>query len=219
VRAPVLLAVVAVRAWAAPGQTHVDEAVVFYEESEFEKCLQRVELGHAQALKTKDLARLELYAGLCTFGLGSSRSKEAEEHFRIALKLDPTLQLPPLTSPKVKEHFEAVRGALPPRPVLEPAPASPPSPAPVELEATARSGVPRFVPLVLGGVAVAAGGTGGYFGFDARRWEAQANAAEWDDDFARAARLGQDSAVRANVLYAVAGAFAVAALITFLLGP
>ncbi len=74
-----------------------------------------------------------------------------------------------------------------------------------------------LAPLVLGGVAVAGGGIGAFFGIQAKSFEAQANEAVFASDAASFANAARRDAVVANVSYAVAAGAAVSALVSYLI--
>lgn len=71
---------------------------------------------------------------------------------------------------------------------------------------------------VLGGVALAAGGAGGYFGMQSRNQVDGARGAQFQDDTDRQLKQASDNALYANVAFAAAGAAAIGALVTFLVG-
>src|SRR3954469_2022258 len=87
------------------------QAKLFYGELEFKKCVQRLD-GAASKVSTRaELAEIELYGGLCELSLG--HLDEGKEHFRLALLLDRSTQMPPHTSPKIRKVFQTVVDALP----------------------------------------------------------------------------------------------------------
>lgn len=87
------------------------QARVFYQGGEFEKCLRR--LKQAQSVRAPstpaEAAEIALYFGLCEINLG--REDVARGHFEAAVAADPSVALPPFTSPKVKLVFESVVAA------------------------------------------------------------------------------------------------------------
>lgn len=81
-----------------------------------------------------------------------------------------------------------------------------------------RAGVP-VAPIVLGGVAAAAGGAGAFFGLQSRSQLEQARAAEWHDDTLASRDQAANSALIANIAFATAGAAAVGAVVTLFMSP
>lgn len=99
---------------AAPEGTNpfVAQARELYQKLEFEKCLARLAQASQLRSNPKDLVDLELYAGLCHYGLG--HREDAEERFKLALRIDGDLELPPYTSPKAVDLFLKVKKSLVP---------------------------------------------------------------------------------------------------------
>ncbi|WNG30534.1 hypothetical protein F0U62_45870 [Cystobacter fuscus] len=71
---------------------------------------------------------MALYQGLCGASLG--QSKAARKSFQRALELDPALQLPLGTSPRIVALFEELGGGRRTRPAESPAVAAAPAPTP-----------------------------------------------------------------------------------------
>jgi len=203
------------------------QAKVFQQSLEFEKCLKRLE-NAARWKDTTDAERaeIELYQGLCRLGLG--REGDAEQHFQRALRLDPAVALPPLTSPRVERLFDKARAttgipaplpieepaAPPPAPSLVPA-AAPPTPPPepvVEAQKPVRLGLPLGIAGLSAGALIAAAA----LGTQAQGLAAQSKGALFASDAFSLGRDAQTFALGANVLYAVAGAALVTAIIVFL---
>src|SRR5687768_10459338 len=94
---------------AAPSKVSVylAQAKAYLQGLEYERCLQRlaqaVPLGGTQ----QEQAEIELYSGLCKYNLGKKNA--ARRHFHDALALNPSLELPPLSSPRIVELFNSVR--------------------------------------------------------------------------------------------------------------
>src|SRR3954471_5975430 len=91
---------------AAPNP-YLSQAKVLHQGLDFEKCLKRLEQAARWENTTTQLAEIELYSGLCAFGLGDER--DASEHFELGIKIDPALALPALVGPKVTRLFERAR--------------------------------------------------------------------------------------------------------------
>ncbi|WP_224371361.1 hypothetical protein [Hyalangium versicolor] len=241
-----LVLFLAVPAFAAPKPNpFLAQAKVHYQGLEFEKCLKRLE----QAGRWKDNTRaeqvdIELYSGLCSFSLGNET--DARKAFSLALELDPKVELPAYSSPRLITFFDALAQGVPGRaaPVAETPPAQPePTPAPVApppvqeaprkvelqppapgptpvLTQTAPAPEPKKVllPLLLSGTSVAAAGGAIYFDSQARSHEKQANDR---DTFYEDALASQDKARRdarlANAAIGVATAAAVGAVLAYVL--
>lgn len=78
-------------------------------------------------------------------------------------------------------------------------------------------GVP-VAPIVLGGIAVAAGGAGAFFGLQSKSQLQQAQGAQFQDDTVRFRSSAADSAMIANIAFAAAGAAAIGALVSVFVG-
>lgn len=220
------------------GNLYLSQGKVFYQGLEFEKCVQRMDQASLWKKNTqKDLVEIELYSGLCKFSVGARA--EADDHFALALQMDPTLQLPASTSPRIAEAFNAVAAKVRPAALAraeaaraqEQKEASTPSgPRRVELvpapkmeppamQLVARKGPSRVVPLVLGGTSVVAAVAGGILGNMAKGHMAQHNdRATFYSDAQRLGDQARNEALGANVGFALAAATAVGAVTTFLLG-
>ena len=176
------LAVLASLLWSAAasaqsgGNVYLSQGKVFFQALDFERCVQRMQqAARWEGSSRAELAEIELYSGLCKFSLG--QSGEAEEHFTLALQIDPGVQLPAGVSPRIGASFDAiaskVRGSTAPaqKPpaakadrevVLVPSDAAVQQSTPVEQSLVAKpERKSRVLPLALGGVSVAAAVTGG----------------------------------------------------------
>lgn len=136
-------------AWAAPNP-YLAQAKQMQQGLEFEKCLKRLETAaNWNSNAERDFADIELYQALCLLGLG--KEKEAAEHFELALRIDRSLELPPLQGPRVVAIFKKVQASMterygpnpPPAPMTAPPPpprvepsAPPPADAPVVKKVT-----------------------------------------------------------------------------------
>ncbi len=210
---------------AAGPNPHLRAAKVFYDEFQFSRCVQQLEQAARAPATGPELVEIELYGGLCRYNLGDF--KGSDEHFRIALRLDPEVALPPLTSPKISERFEQARLAARPPPdaptLTPPAPPAAPEPAPQPLlPAPAQEPAPASakagpLPFLLGGGGVASAGAGLLLGVRAKTLAAQASAEPLDLPSAQLAQQARGTAAAANVGYAVGAGLAVAAVIVYLL--
>ncbi|MEZ0312628.1 MAG: hypothetical protein ACAI38_12705 [Myxococcota bacterium] len=214
-------------AWVAPLVTaKADEGALerakrLHRDFAFAPCLATLDVAGAEENTPARLAEVELYRGLCAYGL--SRRSAAVDHFQTAVKLNPAIDLPPLTSPRIRQFFESAvaghRSSGPREPPSEPAP-SPPSEAPpaasVAIEDNRPPPARRLLPWVTAGVAAA--GTLGYavLGIRARNLASDANAARFQDDALASGDRARTSARLASVSLGVAVAAAVA---TVLLWP
>ncbi len=86
---------------------YLAQAKAFYKSLEFEKCSQRLEMAPQWKNSRAEMLEIEIYAGLCHYALG--HVKDAEEHFQLAVHIDPEAELPPYTSPKIVELFSVVK--------------------------------------------------------------------------------------------------------------
>lgn len=209
-----------------PANPFVAQAKGLYQKLEFEKCLKRLDQAGRWDNSKRELAEIELYAGLCLLGLGNE--KEAVERLEMALKLDRQVELPPLVSPKVSTLFDKLRARLGPAPEPEPEPAPPPADAPAAVNLEPPPPPPPAIvepqskpvrlgaPLAVGAIAVASGIAGGVLGGMAKSTEVESRTAHFESDAVMLGRRAQTEALAANVCFAVAGAAAVTALIIYL---
>jgi hypothetical protein len=104
----VCLFCLAISANAAASNPYLEQAIGLYGQLFYEKCLQRLEQAAAWKDNSPDETRdVELYAGLCHGSLG--HRDEAIEHFEMALRLKPSIELPMLTPPKIEAMFRAAK--------------------------------------------------------------------------------------------------------------
>ncbi len=214
------------------GNVYLSQGKVFFQALDFERCVQRMQqAARWEGSSRAEMAEIELYSGLCKFSLG--QSQEAEEHFTLALQLDPSIELPPGVSPRIGASFDAiatrVRGATQPlqKPadpkdrevVLVPSDSAVQQSTPMERSLTAKpEGPSRVLPLTLGGVSVAAAVAGGVLGNLARTYEAQHNDRQtFHADAQAAGRNASNAALAANVGFGIAATAAVGAVTTWLL--
>lgn len=206
------------------------EAKAQYEALEFEKCTSRLKQASTQWKSTpEELRDIELYSGLCTYNLG--QTQRAAEHLRTALRIDEATELPPYTSPKLVELFLKVKQELqkppepfpdsdlpddaPTKPKLEPRPKARP-----ELVAPTRPmPLKPVMPLVLGGLGVAAAVAAIAAGAQAAGLASQANAAQYESDFHRLGEQARSTAGVSNVLCGGAAVLGVGAALTWFLLP
>jgi tetratricopeptide (TPR) repeat protein len=195
------------------------EAQIFYDELEFEQCIQRAAAAPRPESSANELAQAELYNGLCQASLG--RFKDAEDHFRIALRLDPSISLPRMTSPKVAAIYNKTRDRVLERDVarLETAgkASTTPTPADAPIE-SAHENSPRRLPwlsVTLGALGIASAGTTGYFGVGAKNYENLANNAAYDSDRSSLGQAAKRDALLANIALGVAAASLAGAVISF----
>ena len=242
-------AVVAALLWSSAaaaqsgGNIYLSQAKVFFQGLNFEKCLQRLDQASRWQDSTHaELAEVELYTGLCQFSLG--QRTEAEEHFKLALQIEPTLQLPMGLSPRIVESFDAVAARVrpiaaareearaeanqsptqptttdAPRPfVTVPAPSNTAASAVNPALAASPRSHSKVLPITLGGASVAAAIAGGIFGNLAKSYEQQYNdRTTYYADAQSAARNANNSAVAANVAFGLAATAAVGAVTTLVL--
>ncbi|MBK7860652.1 MAG: hypothetical protein IPJ65_19035 [Archangiaceae bacterium] len=173
---------------------------------DFEACLGTLDRAARHHRPARELAEIALWQGLCAAGLNDTAGALA--HFRLALELEPQLQLPPHSAPKVTELFAAAR------------PKAPPSEAPVVVSVPAPSAPaprPWWAIGSLAGVAAVSGGVSLGFGLDARAAMVRANSAVFADDAAAVGAHARSSALVSNALLAFALVSLGAALLVLLL--
>jgi hypothetical protein len=207
---------------------YLAQAKVFYQGVDYESCLKRLEQAVRWNNTRQDLVEIEIYWGLCQF---EDAQRTAAKHFALALQLDPEVQLPPFTSPKVMDVFKTVAAKMPKPEAPAPPPVSdaprvvvvtppPREPAP-EVVAPPRPGR-RVGPatIAFGAGALAAAGTAVVLGVLAKQSESAANGAAFTSDAASAANQAYAEATGSNVATAVAVGCAVGALVVyFATGP
>jgi hypothetical protein len=232
------MTVLALLLLAAGPNPYLAQAKVLHQGLEFEKCLKRLEQASRWESTRAELAEIELYSGLCQFGLGKER--EAAEHFEMGLKLEPKLALPPLVGPKVTAQFQKAQAKIvhaaqdapvTPEPVKEPVkeppktvavepappPVAPPAPAAAVSVEPPPAAKPRSLaaPIALAVVSAASAITAGVLGFQANSLQTQANGATFESDAVMFGSQAKTFALVTNVLWGVAGAALIAAVITF----
>lgn len=201
---------------------------------DFEKCVQRLKQAATQWKNDADeLREIELHAGLCQFNLGDR--KAAAEHFRVALRIEMSTELPPFSSPKAVELFAKVKKSLdaqaPPMRdedlLAEDTPKEPPRDAPkkdkkLEPPPTVTTPSPvvaflshRAVPLSLGVISLGAAITGAIVGARASSLATEANAARFESDFYRLGADATANATAATIAWILAGASAIGAIVTW----
>ena len=197
------------------------EALELEQNLDFEGCVARLRQASSQWKSTpEELRDIEVHAGLCTFNLG--KTKQAEGHFRMALRLDEATALPPYTSPKAVELFTSVKRSLPPpvadaplkeatveKPVLTPV--APP-------QRTFGQLLSRRVPsLMTAGVAVVSLVTGILLASIAQDVARRANASHFESDFYRLGADARGLATGATISWVVAAVATSATVVTWLI--
>jgi hypothetical protein len=222
-----LVPLIAAAVWIAPAahaqerkaNPYLVQAKVFYQGLEYEKCLGRLDNAYRWQNSEPELAEIELYMGLCSFQLG--RAEDAKERFVLSLQLNPQIQLPPFTSPKIVQLFDELAARVPDREVKKPDEkrVDVPLSSPPTLVTTPSKPIP-WLPIGLGSAAVAGVGTGIFFGIEAKRLEGLANdPAEFEINRVRYGDQARRSAVFANVAYGLAASLAVSAVVTYFFFP
>jgi hypothetical protein len=205
---------------AAPNP-YLDQARLLYESTEYEKCVQRTDQASRWENSPAELVQIEIYAGLCQFLMGKTR--DAIERFEVALRLDPSAQLPELTNPKVVAQFERLAAkakARAPAPKDAPvvAPALTPGPSPVTVIDMPPPRAPsRALSITLASVAVASAGGGAWFGVRARQLERAGNGEPFQDDSFKLSKEAASSATIANLGFGLAAAAATSAILAYAL--
>jgi hypothetical protein len=213
---------------AEPANPYLNQAKAFQQQLDFEKCLRRLEQASRwQGNSKPQLALIELYSGLCEAGLG--HETEASEHFELGFTLDPHLELPPQQGPKITALFKKAKDRAPPPspeetaevkpppPPVKLAPEPPPTPPPavtIEPAKTTHLAAPVTV-LVIGGIAL---GTGIAFGALSKSASDSAHAmamSVFETDVRAQLQSAQTQALVANVLFGVAGAALITAVVVY----
>lgn len=225
-----------VTAQAAQPNPYLDQAKGLYQQVQYERCVDRLKQAVRWRSSLAEQVEIELYAGLCEFNLG--RTTLAEERFEMAVKLDRAAKLPPYSPPKAVALFEKVaERTAPVRPtpapepeVVRPEPKPPPdAPLTAELaprprtpevlpEVTETKGVPGWVPLSLGGGALVLAGVGLGLNVMAQSQATEANAEPFEQLAYEKGDRARATATGSYVVLGVAGALAVSAVTTWLLG-
>jgi hypothetical protein len=223
---------------------YLAQAKGFFHGGEYKQCLKRIEQAQRWESSVEEQVEVAIYSGLCN--LQVRNAKEAESDFALALKLDPNVHLPPLSSPKAFALLESLRPQAaqpatqeppkeqppqeqPPKEQDEIAPVTPsprdarrrvaePESAKPPVEAT-EPVVSRHVPVlpfVVAGISLVGFGIGAGFGASAHSLDAQAQAAVFQSDAVAMHGQAQTSATVANVCFALASAVALTALVLFI---
>lgn len=220
-----LVTTVAVLVLSAPPPGGLDAAKKHYDGFEFDKCIKALERAPGKKLAQRERAEVELYFGLCRFNLG--QDQRAEAHFELALRLQPDLELPPMTSPKIEAVWSRLKHELqgPVKPVEKPVERPPDKPVepvvtpPVDLPppppppASSRSFV---LPIVLAAAAAAACVPGAILGVQANGAVGEARTRTFQAQIVEANQRASGFALGANIAWGVAGALAVGALVSFI---
>jgi len=212
----------------AHANPHLKQGIKLLQDMEHEKAIKVLRRGLTWNKNTPhDLAKIHLHLGIAQFNLMQTRA--AKRSFAKAIELEPGIELPKLTAPKIQEIFDKLRPApapappeppKPPRPPPATVPAEPPPPAlvdtPTARKAPSSTNWPAWVTL---GLAVAAGATA--TGLAATTVVENNSAADLSLG-SRDAEGHRDSAGRyalgANIMFGVAGAAALTSGVLFLVG-
>ncbi len=206
----------------------LDRAKEQYEQMKYDAALKSLAKAiTAPGVTRSDRALIYLWTGLCRHQTGDEKGAQAA--FREALAIDRALELPPGAGPKAALAFERARAELPPLPAPAPAPvpepAPPPSapaplpaPEPALAQPTPEPAPPprekRWWPFATAlALGTAAGGGGIFLGTRASATFTQAKAETFGSDGERVAGTAYGYATAANVLFAVAGALALFAVV------
>jgi tetratricopeptide (TPR) repeat protein len=204
----------------------LDKGVTQYDALEYESAVASLKKAETEALTVEDRARTQLYLGLSYAELAKWR--DAESAFRNALVLEPTIQIPVKTSPKIQKlfgdlqaQFSSARQAAQadaPRAAVAEAPVPEPERAAVEVSSSkAEPAALPLRPLLLLGGGVVAAGAGVAFGLASRSSSAAARDEPIQIAASDHAGTAEAQAVAANVLFAAATTLAVAAVLDYLL--
>jgi hypothetical protein len=189
---------------------YVEQAKVFVEHHEWEKCLDRLERV------LQDDAEAEVYRGVCRLGLG--QEQDARELFSAALKLDPSVKVPAGLDGRVSAFFERMKAHPEEAVVLEPV-VQPKVEAPAAAVETSSvlSNKHLLLPGTFAGVAVVSTVVASVLGVQAKSLESQANAAMFEADVFSLGNSARSNATAANVMFGVAVAALAAAVVIYFL--
>lgn len=184
---------------------YLAQAKAHYFSLQYDRCSQRLAQASQWRSGRAELTEIELFAGLCAFYL--HRESEAADHFRLALQLDPSVRLPPHTSPKIRDSFEALAASERPVPArVTPLPAPMPAPKPwlPPPPNSALRGRPLATPLTLASVGVAGLVTGVVFGVLTQGDVDRSRSAVFEQDARAAGQASHQHALVANVAFGAA---------------
>ena len=88
----------------------LSQAKELFANLDFEKCLKRLQQAPQWKTEAPELIEIELLAGMCHYNL--NQRPDAEERFRLALRMNPDAELPPYSSPKLVDFFLSVKKKL-----------------------------------------------------------------------------------------------------------
>lgn len=208
-------------AFAQAPNPYLVQAKTHYQSLDFERCLKRAAQGAQAPGPDAERAEVMLYSGLCNMGLSNARS--ARHDFQAALRLQPTIELPPFQSPRVVAVFEAARAAskdtadAPVAVALTPAPE--PAPAAQVAPNVFRVSAPQthLASLMLGASAVIALGAALVLGLAAQAAETAANTAHFEVTAFDYGNQSRAFSLASNIGYGLGGALAISAVVTFFL--
>ena len=213
------LLLLSTNAFAAGDNPYLAQAKTLYDALEFERCLERIKQAKAWDSSAAERIEVEMYAGLCAISVG--RESEARDAFQVVVRLCPTCTVAKFTSPRIVALFDEVAkdvNARAPVKVVPPVAATTPPSALAPVSVAAQVPVRSWwVPSILAGAAVAATGVGAGFGVASLNQERQAKVKTYEVDMQREGDWARASARNANISYGVAGAFAVAAVVSYFL--
>jgi hypothetical protein len=192
-----------------PFDSAMTKAVGFYNEAEWDASLR--ELSKAERYAADDAQRVQvwLYEGVVLANIPDLDG--ARVAWDKALAVDADAKLPLKVSPRVQAKFDEAQQLAQQNRRAQAAVTGPPAGA-------AATAPPRSVPVVsiiTLALGVAAGAVGLGFGLGANATVNSARAATFQDDKSQLRDQAQTYAIVANVSYAVAGVFALWALVAF----
>lgn len=207
-------------AWAAPNP-HLVKGKKLLNDMEDAKALESFKQALEEpGLPVKEKAEIYVHMGVARFNL--LKKDEAKKDFRQALETFPDIELPAMTSPKIKAIFKEVQAkykadttpVVKPKPKPKPKPIKVPKPKPSDGRAALRWSAWGCL-----GVAVAAAGTGVAMAMLASDYEEKAN--DLGIPFSAAEEYhmkAENRALVANIMFATAGAAAVTSAVLFYFG-
>jgi tetratricopeptide (TPR) repeat protein len=203
----------------------LQKAIKLLNDMEDAKALKELQRALAATPTEKEQLQIHLYLGITYFNL--LKPEDARQSFTKALALDPSLELPESTSPKIKDLFAKLKATRVVKKPDEGTGTPPPTSKPDEGSGAVTPPPPPPPPKrgwnwpawITAGVAVAVGAAGLGLGLAAR--SSADSAADLNLPWAEA-QSQHDSAtgkaLGANICFGVAGAAAIASGVLFVLG-
>ena len=187
----------------------MSKAVALYNEAEWDAALRELSIAEKLAADEGQRVRVWLHEGIMLANVPNAEAAEAA--WRRALEIDLKAELPLPVSPRVKALFEKVRSTTKEKPKLFPQ-------QPRDTGTTGLTEGMKFpvVPVIALGGALVAAGVGLGFTLASNSTYAQARLAPTEAERTALSSRAWTQQLIGNIAFAVAGAAALIALITFI---